>query len=279
VIVDAHQHFWRLARGDYGWISRDDRTLYRDYGPADLEPHLAQHGIDATILVQAAPTAAETDFLLEVAASTPWAKGVVGWADLAHQDVQNTLVRMAENPLLVGLRPMVQDIADNDWLLRPELDPAFRTLVDLGLAFDALVLPRHLSRLAVLLERYPSLQVVVDHGAKPPISEGRLEPWAADMARVAAHPNAVCKLSGLVTEAGPNWRVNDLRPFVAHLLASFGPDRLIWGSDWPVVNGAGGYEHWWQATNELLGALGPSERAGVLGGNAARVYLASRGRR
>jgi L-fuconolactonase len=278
VIIDAHQHFWRVDRGDYGWIPPDDQTLYRDYLPADLEPHLAKHGVEGTILVQAAPTSAETDFLLGLAKRTPFVFGVVGWADFDHQGAPSTIARLAENPLLVGLRPMVQDIPDDDWLLRPELDPAFRALVDLGLVFDALVLPRHLSRLLVVLDRYPTLKVVVDHAAKPRVSERRLAPWRAEIEAVAAHPNAVCKLSGLVTEAGPSWGVEDLRPYVDYLLASFGPDRLIWGSDWPVVNRAGGYELWWRATDELLRSRGPSERTAVLGGNAARVYLASRGR-
>jgi L-fuconolactonase len=174
---------------------------------------------------------------------------------------------------------MVQDIADDDWLVRADLAPAFRALQDYGLVLDALVFPRHLSRLLVVLDRHPDLTVVVDHGAKPAIRGGRLDPWRADMAAVAARANTVCKLSGLVTEAAPDWRVEDLRPYVDHLLAVFGPQRLLWGSDWPVVNLAGGYDRWREAALALLGGLSERDRAALLGGNAARVYLSKRGRR
>lgn len=277
--IDAHQHVWRLARGDYGWLTPALAPLYRDFAPADLAPLLARHRIARTVLVQAAPTVAETRFLLEVAATTPFVAGVVGWADFAAADAPDVITALAADPLLVGLRPMVQDIADDDWLLRADLTPAFAALGAHGLVFDALVLPRHLSRLLVLLDRHPALPVVVDHGAKPFISDGRLDPWRADMAAVAARPNTVCKLSGLVTEAGAGWTAEALRPYVDHLLSTFGPQRLLWGSDWPVVNLAGGYDRWHAATEALLAGLGEADRAAILGGNAARIYLATRGRR
>jgi L-fuconolactonase len=279
VTIDSHQHFWRLDRGDYHWMSSDLAALYRDYGPEDLAPLLARHGIGRTILVQAAATVAETEFMLAVAARTPFVAGVVGWAEFADPDAPATIARLARDPLLVGLRPMVQDIANDDWLVRTDLAPAFRALREHGLVFDALVFPRHLSRLLVVLDRYPDLPVVVDHGAKPGIARRRLDPWRADMAAVAARPNAFCKLSGLVTEAVAEWGIEDLRPYVDHLLAVFGAERLLWGSDWPVVNLAGGYESWREAALALLGGLSQAERAAVLGGNAERVYLGTRGRR
>ncbi|MDJ1157491.1 amidohydrolase family protein [Chelatococcus sp. SYSU_G07232] len=278
VLVDAHQHFWRLARGDYGWLTPDLAALYRDFGADDLAPLLDRHGIARTILVQAAPTVAETRFLLDEAARTRFVAGVVGWADFAAPDAADVIAGLAADPLLVGLRPMVQDIADDDWLLRPDLAPALDACVAHGLVFDALVLPRHLPRLLVFLARHPELTVVLDHGAKPTIRDGRLDPWRADMAAVAARPNTWCKLSGLATEAGPDWTVAALRPYVDHLLAVFGPERLLWGSDWPVVNLAGGYDRWREAALALVAPLGASERAAILGGNAARVYLHSRGR-
>lgn len=277
--IDAHQHFWRLERGDYGWLTPAQAALYRDFGPEDLQPHLARHGIDRTILVQAAPTVDETEFLLEMAADTPFVAGVVGWADFAAPDAADTIARLAGNPLLVGLRPMVQSIADDDWLVRPDLAPAFQALARHGLVLDALTLPRHLSRLLVLLDRHPDLAVVVDHGSKPFIREHRLDPWRADMAAVAARPGVVCKLSGLVTEAGPDWTVADLRPYVDHLLGVFGPGRLLWGSDWPVVVLAGGYDRWREASLDLLAHLGGPERIAIGGGNAACAYLGQRGRR
>ena len=279
MLIDAHQHFWRTARGDYGWLTPALADLYRDFGPEDLEPILARHGIARTVLVQAAPTVAETEFLLEVAARTPFVAGVVGWADFAAPDAPEVIARLAKNPLLVGLRPMVQSIADDDWLLRPDLAPAFRALVEHGLVFDALTLPRHLSRLLVVLDRHPDLAVVVDHGSKPFIRERRLDPWRADIAAVAARPGVACKLSGLVTEAAPDWTVAVLRPYADHLLAAFGPERLLWGSDWPVVNRAGGYDLWREASLELTAHLGGPERVAILGGNAERVYLGRRGRR
>ena len=155
----------------------------------------------------------------------------------------------------------------------------FRALVEHGLVFDALTLPRHLPRLLVTLDRHPDLPVVVDHGSKPLIRERRLDPWRADIAAVAARPGAICKLSGLVTEAGPDWTLEDLRPTADHLLATFGPERLLWGSDWPVVTLAGGYDRWREAALQLTAHLGGPERVAVLGGNAARVYLGRRGRR
>jgi L-fuconolactonase len=277
--IDAHHHFWTLARGDYGWLTPQLGLIHRDFGPDDLAPILARHAIEGTILVQAAPTVAETEFLLAIAANTPFVKGVVGWADFAARDAEHAIARLAAHALLVGLRPMVQDIADDDWLLRPDLTPAFRALVAHGLVFDALVLPRHLSRLLALVDRHPDLAVVIDHAAKPFIRDRVLDPWRADMAALAARPQVMCKLSGLATEAAADWGVDDLAPYVDYLLAIFGPQRLIFGSDWPVVNLAGGYTHWLMAAEQLLARLDPSSRAAIFGGNAARIYLARRGRR
>lgn len=277
-MIDAHQHFWSPDRGDYRWMRPDDEVLWRDHGPHDLLPHLHRHGIAATILVQAADTAAETRYLLDIAERTSFVAGVVGWADLAAPDAPQVIAALADERLLVGLRPMVQDIPDDEWLLRPELRPAVVAMVAHALCFDALVFPRHLSRLLVFLDRYPDLPVVLDHAGKPGIREAGFDPWRADIAAIAARPRTVCKLSGLVTEAADGWTVMDLRPYVEHLLSVFGPQRLMWGSDWPVVNLAGGYDAWRAATVDLLSGLSAADRAAVLGGNAARCYLSERGR-
>lgn len=276
--IDSHQHFWSISRGDYFWMSPDLELLYRDFGPEDLQPLLACHGIDRTILVQAAQTVAETEFMLQLAVSAPFVAGVVGWADFTDPGAVEIIERMSDAPLIVGLRPMVQDIADDDWLVRPDLTQAFRTLIERQLVFDALILPRHLPRLLVVADRHPELSIVIDHGAKPFIREGVLDPWRADMVAAAARPNIVCKLSGLVTEAKADWTVSDLRPYVDHLLEVFGPRRLLWGSDWPVVNLAGGYDRWREVTLDFLSSLSEMDQAAVLGGNAARVYLSGRGR-
>jgi L-fucono-1,5-lactonase len=275
--IDAHQHFWRLSRGDYDWITPDLRALHRDFGPGDLAPLLAGAGIGATVLVQAAPTVAETRFLLHTAATTTFVAGVVGWVDMAAPGAPEAIAELARDAYLRGIRPMIHDIPDPGWMLGPALGPAFRALVELGLVFDALVRPVHLANLRELLGRHPELRVVIDHGAKPDIAcwgraPGARAAWAAAMADLARAPGTACKLSGLATEAAPGWSADDLRPYVEHLLECFGPGRLLWGSDWPVVDLAGGYAAWWSATEACLAALSAGDRAKILGGTAARVY-------
>ncbi len=269
--VDAHHHVWRLARGDYGWMT-PDLPIYRDYGLDDLRPLLGD--VTATVLVQAAPTEAETRFLLDTArASAGLVRAVVGWADLASPTAPERVAALAgELPLLKGLRPMLQDIPDTDWVLRDEVRPGLDAMERAGLRLDLLVQPRHLPLVPRLAERHPALPLVVDHGAKPRIADGAWEPWASDIARVARETAALCKLSGLVTEAAPDWTVDDLRRYVDHLLEQFGPARIMWGSDWPVVCLAGGYVRWREATETLLAGLPSAERDAILGGTAARFY-------
>ncbi|WP_120633647.1 amidohydrolase [Ruegeria sp. EL01] len=270
--IDAHQHFWSIARGDYGWLTPELAPLYRDYLPDDLSPLLQRAGIDGTILVQAAPTVAETEYMLSLANETPFIKGVVGWVDFEAPDAPSQIAVMAENPALVGLRPMIQDIADPDWMLGPTLTPAFEAVQANDLTFDALTLPHHLGSLRQLLVRHPQMRVVIDHGSKPLIRDGVMQGWAEDIAALARESTAYCKLSGLVTEANPDWQADDLRSYVQHLLDTFGPSRLIWGSDWPVCTLASTYERWLDTTNTLLSALTQPERDAVLGGNAAGAY-------
>jgi L-fuconolactonase len=276
--IDAHHHFWTLARGDYGWLTSELAPIYRDFGPLDLAPHLSAASIEGTILVQAAPTEAETMFLLDIADNTELVRGVVGWTDFDAADALARIDALAMQKLLVGLRPMVQDIADDDWLLGPALTPLLTAMARCGLVFDALVLPRHLPRLLRVVDRHPGLTFVLDHCGKPRLATGEIAVWQRDIALLAERPNIVCKLSGLVTEAAPDWQVADLRRAVDHVEKSFGPQRLLWGSDWPVVNLAGGYGRWFAATESLLADLSPGEKAAIFGGNAARIYLAGRGR-
>jgi len=271
-MIDAHQHFWELARGDYGWLTPALAPIDRDFGPSDLRPILGRHGIARTVLIQAAPTEAETRYLLDIANRTDFVAGVVGWTDFEAPEAPNRIAALAANPSLLGLRPMVQDIPDDDWLLRPGLAPAFAAMTAHDLVFDALVLPRHLPRLLSVIERHPGLDIVIDHGAKPEIRDRRFEPWASDMRRIAEAPQVVCKLSGLATEAELGWTVESLRPYIERLLELFGPSRLLWGSDWPVVNLAGGYDRWRETTEILLAGLAPEEQSAILGGTATRVY-------
>ncbi|MBU2994569.1 amidohydrolase family protein [Octadecabacter sp. 1_MG-2023] len=270
MIVDAHQHFWQLDRGDYGWLTPDLAPLYRDFMPDDLTPILSQHDIDGTILVQAAPTIAETEFLLQIADQTPFVLGVVGWTDFEAPSAASDIDRLARNPKLVGLRPMIQDIAEDDWMLRPELTPAFEAMIEADLTFDALVLPRHLPYLRQLLSRHPNLRTVIDHGAKPDISKGEIDDWANDIAALAKDNGAYCKLSGLLTEAGKDWTPASVAPYVAHLFDQFGPRRLVWGSDWPVLTLAAGYETWIDIATSLM--PDETDQDAFWGGNAAALY-------
>jgi L-fuconolactonase len=276
--IDAHHHLWSPARGDYGWLTPELTQLYRDFTLPDLVPHLAAAGIEGTILVQAAPTEAETRYLLEIANAAELVRGVVGWTDFDAADAVPRIDALCAQQLLVGLRPMVQDIADDDWLLRPALAPPLAAMARGGLVFDALVKPRHLQNLLQIVDRHTELTFVLDHCSKPTLASGETTRWQRDLARLAERPNIVCKLSGLVTEAKPDWQADDLRRTVDHVLACFSPQRIMWGSDWPVVNLAGGYAPWFAATETLLADLSPHEKADILGGTAARIYLSSRGR-
>jgi L-fuconolactonase len=269
--IDAHQHFWNPARGDYGWLTAD-LPICRPYYPADLEPHLTECGIDGTVLVQAAPTVEETEYLLGIADATPFVRGVVGWIDFEDQAHGRHLQRLAAHPKFVGVRPMIQDLPDDGWMLRDDISWAFDAIRQLDLVFDALVLPRHLPALARLLQRHPDLAVVIDHAAKPAIRAGQFDEWAAHMERLAAETAALCKLSGLATEAGADWTTEKLRPYVDHLLATFTPDRLIFGSDWPVSTLATTYPGWIDAVEQLTSGLSNAQRAALFGGTAARIY-------
>ena len=262
-----------MDRGDYDWLTPKLGPIYRDFLPPDLAPHLEAAGVSKTILVQAAATEGETLFMLDLADRTDFIAGVVGWTDFDSSLVEKNIASLASNDYLVGLRPMVQDIPDDDWLARESLAPAFEAMIEHDLVFDALVLPRHLPRLFKVLERHPELHVVIDHAAKPTIRDGVDKQWFADMKTAAGFPQVSCKMSGLVTEAGPDWTADDLRPVTDHLLETFGPGRLVWGSDWPVLNLAGDYESWRNTSQTLLASLSPSDREAVFGGNAARIYL------
>jgi L-fuconolactonase len=271
--IDAHQHFWRVGRGDYGWLTPDAHpAICRDFGPDDLAPLLAGAGVTRTVLVQAAPTERETEFLLAIAHATPFVAGVVGWADFEAPDAADRIHAMAADKALLGLRPMLQDLDDDAWIARPDLAPALDAMTGAGLRFDALVTPRHLPHLARFLASRPDLKVVIDHGAKPNIAASALTGWADAIRAVASDTGAVCKLSGLVTEAGDGWSGERLKPYVDVLLGAFGPARLMWGSDWPVVNEAGGYMAWRATAEALTAHLSDADRALIFGGTAAAFY-------
>ena len=235
--IDSHQHFWSLARGDYGWLTPNNGPIYRDFGPRDLRPILREAEVHRTIVVQAAPTIAETRHLLSIAQEEEFVAGVVGWVDMDRPErAIEDLERLSRNPKFRGIRPMIQDIADVSWILGSGPALVIERLIDLDLRFDALVRPVHLSRLLELLARYPELAVVVDHGGKPNIAERRWQPWADRMESLAEDSRAYCKLSGLLTESRAEDEEEVMFPYMNHLLRCFGPERLMWGSDWPVLN-------------------------------------------
>lgn len=274
MLIDSHQHFWQVSNeADYPWMSAAQQLLYRDFEPQDLNPILNRHSIEGTILVQASPTDRETDALLVLAEKTDFVKGVVAWCEFTDPAAPARIAELAQSPWVSGLRPMVQDITNDDWLLREDIQAAMQALIVHGLTLDALIHPRHLSRLVRMLERLPDLDIVIDHGSKPNIPSGDLQAWSDDIAAAAKRTKTLCKLSGLVTECGDDWSIERLRPVVNHLLDCFGPERLMWGSDWPVLNVAGGYDNWLETSQKLTSHLSLAERTAVFGGNAQRFYL------
>lgn len=275
--IDAHQHYWQLGRSDYAWMQVPHAAIKRDFIPPDLAPLLQAAGIDGTVLVQADATMRETDFILEIAAATPNVLGVVGWIDFTARDAAAQVEYRAGQGKLRGLRPMLEFIADPEWILQSAFRPVLRAMVQHGLSFDALVHPRHLPALEALVRRHPDLPVVIDHGAKPKLQAWRgnalaLGAWRDDMRKLAQHPQVCCKLSGLLTEAGAGWQDGDLLPAMQILLDLFGPSRLIWGSDWPVMMLAGQYSDWIRISEQALTGLTQSEKQKIYGENAVSFY-------
>lgn len=270
--IDSHQHFWTIARGDYGWMSPELGPIYRDFGPDDLTPLMEAAGIDKSIVVQAADTVAETEFLLGLAGQSDAVAGVVGWIDMEAPDAISELERLARDPHFKGIRPMIQEIADDEWILRPGLDRVFDALSTMGLTFDALVLPRHLPHLLTRLGKHPELKCVIDHAAKPHLATGDLGDWPDDMRRLARNTQSLCKLSGLVTEIGPDWTVEAISPAAQLILEEFGASRLMFGSDWPVLNLASDYPTWVETAATLTAGLDEREATALWGGTAAEFY-------
>jgi L-fuconolactonase len=273
-MVDAHCHFWNPERGDYGWLMAGPDSLdplRRVFAPRDLA---ALNGGAQVLAVQAADSIAETEYLLQLAAQNPQIVGVVGWVDLAHASAAQDIARLAQNPLLRGLRPMLQDIADSRWILTAPKDAAINAMVAHGLCFDALVQTRHLPHLAEFAARWPDLPMVIDHCAKPAMLGGLSKDYTAGMAALAAQPHVMCKLSGLLTELpiGQSDAISALRPVVDLVLNLFGPDRVMWGSDWPVLTLAASYAEWAQMTEALLVGQPSRARAAIMGQTAARFY-------
>ncbi|WZH53734.1 MAG: amidohydrolase family protein [Nocardioides alkalitolerans] len=273
-VLDAHQHFWQLGPDAYAWLTPEAGPLHASFGVADVEPQVAASGVDDVVLVQADGTVADTDAMLAIADGWPRVAGVVGWAPLDVPDaLAATLERYAADRRVVGLRHQIHDEPDADWVVREPVLAGLGAVAAAGLTYDVVaVVPRHLEHVPTLADRHPDLRLVIDHLAKPPVAAGGWEPWAGLLREAAERPNVSAKLSGLDTAAGPGYGAGDLAPYVEHALALFGPERLMFGSDWPVSTLAGGYARWWDVVTELVAPLSPDEQVAVLGASARDFY-------
>jgi L-fuconolactonase len=275
LIVDAHHHLWDPAARRHAWLDARP-ALNRPFDLADFTAASAPEGITASVLVQVLASSAETEELLALAASSDLVAGVVGWTDLTSPAVGEQIARLRAGPggdLLAGIRHLVQDEPDPAWLGRPDVRRGLRAVGQAGLAYDLLVRPGQLPAALEVTGDLGDVRFVLDHGAKPDIASGRFEPWACLISSLAARPNVWCKVSGLVTEAGAGWRPAQIEPYIDHLLASFGPGRLMFGSDWPVCTLAASYAEVSALARDVLSRrLGPAELRAVFAGNAISAY-------
>jgi L-fuconolactonase len=271
--IDAHQHFWRYNADEYGWIDDSMASLRRDFLPADLKPELDRAGFDACIAVQARQTLDETNWLLQLAAESPFIAGVVGWVDLRNANVRNHLKKLAQNPKLLGVRHVLQAEPDDRFMLQPDFLRGIAALEEFDLTYDILIFPRHLPIAIEFVERFPQQRFVLDHLAKPRIKEHTLQPWASRIRELAKFPNVFCKLSGMVTEADwKAWRPEHFVPYLDVAMESFGPDRLMIGSDWPVCKVAASYSQVMGLVIDYLDRYPPEARQNILGGTAQKFW-------
>ena len=275
-VIDAHHHFWDPGTADYPWMTGAYEPLRKAYGPSDLAPLLDAVSVTATIVVQARQELDETSSLLETAATTPWVAGVVGWVDVTRADVAETIASIREGEhgnRLVGIRHLVHDEPDPEWLLREDVLRGLSAVAETGLVYDLLVRTRELPAATEVARQLPGLRLVLDHLAKPPISTRQIEPWASAVGEIARLPNVTCKVSGMVTEADwSSWRSADLTPYIVKAVEMFGADRLMWGSDWPVCTLAATYTEVFETSVEILSDLVGDELESILGGCAASTY-------
>ena len=269
--IDAHHHLWDLQSGLYAWPTPADAPIYRTFTAEELAPELIAAGIDATVIVQATDSLADTDAMIAAAKRHDWIAGVVGWLPLA--DVGMAERALDVRPRLCGVRHLIHWEAAPDWLVRPEIQGGLALLARRGLPFDIVaVFPDHLPLIPAVAAAHPDLDLVIDHLAKPPFRADGWETWVSGMQAAAARPRVRAKVSGLDTAAGPGWSVEELRPAFDVALEAFGPDRLMFGSDWPVSTMASAYGEVVRATHALIADLVPSEQDRILGGTAVEVY-------
>lgn len=272
-IIDAHHHLWRYSPREYGWINDGMAVLRHDFLAADMERELAGAKVDGTLAVQARQTLEETEWLLSLAESSLLIRGVVGWAPIVSTEFPRELDRLKCRKKLKGLRHVIQDEVDDNFINRPDFNRGIKALIGSGLVYDILIFEKHLPATIEFVDRHSNQVFVLDHIAKPRIRDGVLEPWAGNISELAKRPNVYCKLSGLVTEANwTTWSEADLRPYVDIVLDAFTPARLMFGSDWPVCLLATTYRQWFESVTRLIDRLSATERDRVLGANAVEVY-------
>jgi L-fuconolactonase len=274
-MIDAHFHAWQLDRGDYDWLTPELLPIYRDVKISDWVNHADMHKIKGGVLVQAAPTFEETLFLLHQAHMHPMVKGVVGWIDMLAEDAIQKVALCAASPKLKGLRPMLQDIPDPNWILQPQIQPVLNAMAERNLVLDALIKPIHIQQILAVSRAHPRLKIVIDHGAKPIIHESEMLSWKNQMKQLAQatdNQQVMCKLSGLWTEAARGQPVVSVQPWCKALLEIWTPHRLIWGSDWPVLELAGSYSLWREFSLKLIKHYSQGEQDLILGVNAKNIY-------
>lgn len=271
--IDSHQHFWSYNSNDYGWISSDMEVLRKDYLPDQLKTELFSIGFDGSVAVQARQSLAETQWLLNLADQHSFIKGVIGWVDLCSPDVEEQLIQFSGNPKLVGIRHVIQDEQDENFMLRKSFLRGIAYLKKFGLTYDILVFPRHLSNTIQLVSQFPEQVFILDHIAKPSIKDKKISPWKEHIEKLARFRNVYCKLSGMVTEANvKNWKQEELIPYLNIVFDAFGSNRLLIGSDWPVCRLAGSYKQIMQVVLDYIRTFPDQDKKKILGENAIKAY-------
>ena len=274
-VIDSHQHFWDPSRGDYHWMPKDNPILNRKYEVKDLSEASGSIDLHKTILVQAAATNAETEYMLHIAESSDLVCGVVGWVNFEEKDQLNQLRIFSKHPKFIGVRPMIQDIPDENWVLNKNFDIFFKSIIDLDLSFDALGFPIHLENFYIIASKYPTLRFVIDHLMKPKICNNKQEEfihWKKVMSKLSKLDNVYCKFSGMVTEACENWGEQDLKRYVDEILNLFTDKKIMWGSDWPVCNLRTNYLGWYNAAINLTNELSLAEKQNIFYNNSINFY-------
>ena len=274
-VIDSHQHFWDPSRGDYHWMPKDNPILNRKYEVKDLSEASGSIDLHKTILVQAAATNAETEYMLHIAESSDLVCGVVGWVNFEEKDQLNQLRIFSKHPKFIGVRPMIQDIPDENWVLNKNFDIFFKSIIDLDLSFDALGFPIHLENFYIIASKYPTLRFVIDHLMKPKICNNKQEEfihWKKGMSKLSRLDNVYCKFSGMVTEACENWGEQDLKRYVDEILTLFTDKKIMWGSDWPVCNLRTNYLGWYNAAINLTNELSLAEKQNIFYNNSINFY-------